>query len=83
MNVSSEGTHVAVTKFGADANIVFGFNEGQDKNAVINRVLNLPGPVPFANTQIHKALNLVNDDLFNEATNTYGYRTDASVRKVR
>lgn len=83
VNVSSAGTHVSVTKFGADSNIEFGFNEGQDKDAVIRRVRTLSGPIPFANTQIHKALNDVNDKLFNEVTNTYGYRTDPSVRKVR
>ena len=83
VNVSSTGTHVAVIKFGADSEIVFGFNDGQDKDAVIRRVLGLSGPRPFANTQIHKALNDANDVLFNEATNTYGYRTDDYIRKVR
>ena len=83
VNVSSAGTHVAVIKFGADSDIVFGFNDGQDRDAVIRRVLTLPGPIPFANTQIHKALNDANDKLFNEVTNTYAYRTDDNIRKVR
>ena len=83
VNVSSSGSHVALIKFGADSRIEFGFNEGQDKNTVINRVLGLSGPVPFANTQLHKGLNDANDKLFNEVTNTYGYRLESSVRKVR
>ena len=83
VNVSSEGTHVAVIKFGADSEIVFGFNDGQDKDAVIRRVLSLSGPIRFANTQMHKALNDANDELFNEVTNSYGYRTEDNIRKVR
>lgn len=83
MNVSSAGTHVAVIKFGADSRIEFGFNDGQDKNAVTRRVLSLDGPIPFANTQMHKALNDANDKLFNEVTNNEGYRTEDNVRKVR
>lgn len=70
-------------KFGANSEIVFGFNDGQDRDAVIRRVLSLSGPIPFANTQIHKALNDANDKLFNEVTNSYGYRTEENIRKVR
>ena len=83
VNVSSTGTHVGVIKFGADSEIVFGFNEGQDRDAVTRRIETLPKPRPFANTQMHKALNDANDKLFNEVTNTYGYRTEDNVRKVR
>ena len=80
VNVSSTGSHVGLIKFGADSNIVFGFNEGQNKTTVINRVLSLSGPVLFANTQLHKGLNDANDKLFNEVN---GYRPESSVRKVR
>ena len=83
VNVSSAGTHVAVIKFGIESDIVFGFNEGQDKDAVKLRVLSLPGPKPGANTQIHKALNDANDKLFDDVTNSYAYRTASNVRKVR
>ena len=83
VNVSSTGSHVGLIKFGANSNIVFGFNEGQDKTTVINRVLSLSGPVMFDNTQIHKGLYNANDKLFNEVTNSYGYRPESSVRKVR
>lgn len=83
VNVSSAGTHVGIIKFGADSDIVFGFNEGQDKDAVIRRVLSLPGPIPSDNTQMHKALNDANDKLFDPVTNTYGFRTEENVRKVR
>ena len=83
LNVSSDGSHIAVEKFGEEASVEFGFNEGQDKTTVIRRILSLSGPVTGARTMLHKALNEANDDLFNEQTNSYGYRTDPSVRKVR
>lgn len=82
VNVSSEGTHVGVIKFGEDSKIEFGFNEGADKDAVVRRVLGLPGPVRFARTQLHLALIDANEKLFNEETNSYGYRKDPNIRKV-
>ena len=81
VNVSADGSHIGVIKFGADSNVEFGFSEGQDKDAVINRVLNLAGPKPFANTQLHLGIKDANEKLFNNATGSY--RTDPSVRKVR
>ncbi|XP_073235615.1 matrilin-4-like, partial [Porites lutea] len=80
VNVSADGSHIGVIKFGADSNVEFGFSEGQDKDAVINRVLNLAGPKPFANTQLHLGIKDANEKLFNNATGSY--RTDPSVRKV-
>ena len=81
VNVSADGSHIGVIKFGADSNVEFGFSEGQDKDAVINRVLNLAGPKPFANTQLHLGIKDANEKLYNNATSSY--RTDPSVRKVR
>lgn len=81
VNVSSEGTHVGVIKFGSNSDVVFGFNEGQDSDAVVRRVLSLSGPIRFDNTQIHKALNDANDKLFQDPS--FGYRPEKEVRKVR
>ena len=81
VNVSADGSHIGVIKFGADSNVEFGFSEGQDQDAVINRVLNLAGPEPFANTQLHLGIKDADEKLYNEATSSY--RTDPSVRKVR
>jgi len=83
VNVSSTGTHVAAIKFGSESNIEFDFNEGQDKDAVISRVLSLAPPITSDNTQLHKALNDTNDKLFDAVNNNRGFRTDESVRKVR
>lgn len=82
LNVSAEGTHVGVIKFGKDSNVEFGFNEGQDTDTVVDKVLRLPGPVPGANTQLHKGLRDADEKLYNEETNSYGYRKDPRVRKV-
>ena len=40
-NVSTEGTHVGVIKFGTDSKIEFGFNDGQDTDTVVDKVLRL------------------------------------------
>lgn len=85
VNVSSAGTHVGVIKFGSNSDIVFGFNEGQDSDAVVRRVLSLSGPIRFDNTQIHLGLQDANDKLFSTTyqDNVYGYRPEEEVRKVR
>ena len=50
---------------------------------VVDKVLRLPGPVPrAANTQLHLGLRDANEKLYNEETNSYGYRKDPRVRKV-
>ena len=74
LNVSAEGTHVGVIKFG--------FNEGQDTDTVVDKVLRLPGPVPGANTQLHLGLRDATEKPYNEETNSYGYRKDPRVRKI-
>ena len=80
VNVSADGSHIGVIKFGVHSNVEFGFSEGQDKDAVINRVLNLTGPKPFASSQLHLGIKDANEKLYNPTTGSY--RTDPSVRKV-
>ena len=80
VNVSTDGSHIGIIKFGADSNVEFGFSEGQDRDTVIRRVLSLSGPKPFANTQLHLGIKDADEKLYNEATSSY--RIDPSVRKV-
>ena len=81
VNVSVDGSHIAITQFGLDSTVVLTFSEGQNKDDVIRRVLALPGPKRGANTQLHLGLIDTEEKVFNEAANLY--RTDPSVRKVR
>ena len=82
VNVSTAGTHVGMVQFGSESKIVLGFNEGQDKDAVIRKALSLSPPIQFDNTQLHKGLDDANGELFNEEDNDYGYRPEKDVRKV-
>ena len=68
--MSAEGTHVGLIKFGSDSNVEFGFNERQDTDTVVDKVLRLSGPVPGANTQLHLGLRDANEKLYNEETNS-------------
>ena len=81
VNISSDGSHVGVVKFGETSKIEFGFNEGQNENTVVRNLLNLDPPVPGSRTMLHSALEKANDDLFNPQTNSF--REDPNVRKVR
>lgn len=81
VNISSDGSHVGVVKFGETSKIEFGFNEGQNENTVVRNLLNLEPPITGERTMLHSALEKANEELFNEQTNNF--REDPNVRKVR
>ena len=83
VNISSDGTHLAVIKFGEESAVEFGFKDGTNEKSVIDKLGKLDPPEAGARTYLHKALRDANSKLFDEGTNEFQFREDPSVRKVR